>query len=110
MWLFVFWQGINDTTGAWNPFTTALGGEDGKKSIFPHLAFHADSTLALARTIFLYTVFTRGRKGQNLVKTGKPKSEASAGDQPAAEEQPRLVQSSIPAAQRARGGSAAKRR
>lgn len=81
MWLFVFWQGINETTGPWNPFTAALGGE-GATSIFPHLAFHADSTLALARTIFLYTVYTRGRTGKKAAAKAA-RAEEVAADEPA---------------------------
>ena len=77
MWLFVFWQGITQTTGYWNPFTAALGGE-GSTSIFPHLAFHADSTLALARTVFLYTVYTRGRATKSAAKGAAPHQEATA--------------------------------
>jgi hypothetical protein len=55
VWLFLFWQGITVIHGAWNPLTFS------GSTLFCHLAFHADSTLALARAVFLYTVYTRGR-------------------------------------------------
>lgn len=57
VWLYVFWQGVTVAFDGkpWNPFTFTGA------TLFCHLAFHADSTLALARTVFLYTVFTRGR-------------------------------------------------
>ena len=55
VWLYVFWAGVRSVHGEWNPLT--LTGS----RLFCHIAFHADSTLALARTVFLYTVYTRGR-------------------------------------------------
>ena len=58
MWLYVFWAGVRSVHGDWNPFTL-----HGSRP-FCHIAFHADSTLALARTVFLYTVYTRGRGGE----------------------------------------------
>ena len=60
VWLYVFWQGVTVAFDGkpWNPFTWTGA------SFFCHVAFHADSTLALARTIFLYTVWTRGRGGK----------------------------------------------
>jgi hypothetical protein len=58
VWLYVYWAGVESVHGPWNPFTLS-----GARP-FCHIAFHADSTLALARTVFLYTVFTRGRGGE----------------------------------------------
>jgi hypothetical protein len=74
VWLYVFYDGIRAASGAWNPFTTQL---PPSKSIFPHLAFHADSTLALARTIFLYTVYTRGRVARKGASAAVAAAEAA---------------------------------
>ncbi len=60
VWLYVFYIGIGKIHGPWNPLT--LQGS----TFFCHVAFHADSTLALARTLFLYTLYTRGREGKAL--------------------------------------------
>jgi hypothetical protein len=57
VWLYVFWQGITLVHGPWNPLLLRGG------NLFTHLAFHADSTLALARTVFLVTLYVRGRDG-----------------------------------------------
>lgn len=47
VWLYVYWDGTASRLGPWNPFT--LTGAN----FWCHSAFHADSTLALARTLFL---------------------------------------------------------
>jgi hypothetical protein len=60
VWLYVYWVGVTAVHGPWNPLTLT-----GSRP-FCHIAFHADSTLALARTVFLYTVYTRGRQASKV--------------------------------------------
>lgn len=47
VWLYVFWVGVTAQLGPWNPLLLQGG------NFWTHSAFHADSTLALARSIFL---------------------------------------------------------
>lgn len=51
VWMFVYWKGTAAVLGAWNPFTGSGA------NFWCHTAFHADSTLAIARMIYLYTLF-----------------------------------------------------
>lgn len=55
VWMYLYWIGIQQCWGPWNPFL--LTGAN----IWCHLAFHADSSLALARIVFLVTLITNGR-------------------------------------------------
>ena len=73
MWLYVFWDGVRSVHGEWNPLT--LSGS----TLFCHVAFHADSTLALARTVFLYTVYTRGREGEKAKAIGSGSGSSGGG-------------------------------
>lgn len=52
VWMFVYWKGTAAVLGAWNPFTGSGA------NFWCHTAFHADSTLALARMVYLWTLFT----------------------------------------------------
>jgi len=63
VWLYVFWQGTAARLGPWNPFTFEGA------NFWCHSAFHADSTLAFARMIFLFTLLTNGR-GSTKLKEG----------------------------------------
>lgn len=64
VWLYVYWWGVKLVYASFNPFTLSGG------NLFTHLAFHADSTLALARTVFLVTLAVRGRGGTGGWFTG----------------------------------------
>ena len=50
VWMFVFWRGTALVHGAWNPFL--LTGAN----FWCHVAFHADSSLAAARMLYLYSL------------------------------------------------------
>jgi hypothetical protein len=75
VWMYVYWQGrcsklnmfvkLNQLRsvlgmwaqhGPWNPLTLT-----GNVPVWCHVAFHADSSLALARTVFLVTIYYYGR-------------------------------------------------
>jgi hypothetical protein len=55
VWMYVFWQGVGAELGPWNPLT--LSGAN----FWCHVAFHADSSLAVARVMFLLTLGYKGR-------------------------------------------------
>jgi hypothetical protein len=50
VWMFIYWKGTAAVLGAWNPFTGTGA------NFWCHSAFHADSTLALARMVYLWTL------------------------------------------------------
>jgi len=60
VWLYVFWQGTAERLGPWNPFLFQGA------NFWCHSAWHADSSLALARMIFLGTLLTSGRGAKKL--------------------------------------------
>jgi hypothetical protein len=49
VWLYVYWQGTAAVLGPWNPLTFSGA------NFWCHSAWHADSTLALARFVYLLT-------------------------------------------------------
>jgi hypothetical protein len=49
VWLYVYWQGTAAVLGPWNPLTFSGA------NFWCHSAWHADSTLAIARFIYLLT-------------------------------------------------------
>lgn len=53
VWMFFFYIGTAELLGPWNPLTGSGA------NFWCHSAFHADSTLALARTLFLYESWTK---------------------------------------------------
>ena len=66
VWMYIYWHGVSAELGPWNPFT--LTGAN----FWCHAAFHADSTLAAARAVFLITLYTKGRgKARNGKKPAK---------------------------------------
>lgn len=50
VWLYYFWDGVGSQTGQWNPILFQGA------NMWCHSAFHADSTLALMRTVYLITL------------------------------------------------------
>lgn len=52
VWLYVYWKGTADILGPWNPLTFSGA------NFWCHSAWHADSTLAVARFIYLLTPST----------------------------------------------------
>jgi hypothetical protein len=60
VWLYIYWQGTAAVLGPWNPLTFSGA------NFWCHSAWHADSTLALARFVYLLTPSTRA---------GEPKKE-----------------------------------
>lgn len=57
VWLYVYWQGTAAVLGPWNPLTFTGA------NFWCHSAWHADSTLALARFIYLLT--PKNKKPEN---------------------------------------------
>jgi hypothetical protein len=55
VWMYLYWTGVKSMLGDWNPWIFSGA------NFWCHAAFHADSTLAIARTVFLYTLQTSGR-------------------------------------------------
>jgi hypothetical protein len=51
VWLYIYWAGVTAQVGPWNPLLFQGG------NFWTHSAWHADSTLALARTIFLLSLY-----------------------------------------------------
>jgi hypothetical protein len=55
VWMYFYWVGVTSVLGEWNPWTFSGA------NFWCHAAFHADSTLAIARSVFLVTLWTSGR-------------------------------------------------
>ena len=51
VWLYYFWDGVTSVWGPWNPFLFQGA------NFWCQSAFHADSTLAIMRTLFLLNKF-----------------------------------------------------
>ena len=62
VWMIVFVVGITARQGYFNPLTLQGG------NFWSHVAFHADSSLAIARAVFLLTLFVRGKPERGAAK------------------------------------------
>jgi hypothetical protein len=58
VWMIVYVQGISSRLGYFNPLTFYGG------NFWCHSAFHADSSLAVARTVFLYTLHGKNARSE----------------------------------------------
>lgn len=56
VWMYIYWEGTKDFYGYWNPLT-GFGA-----NFWCHSAFHADSTLAVARTWFLWESWAQQKR------------------------------------------------
>lgn len=62
VWMYLFWDGIRLALGDWNPLTFSGA------NIWCHIGFHADSSLAVARAVFLTTLLINGRPKVNKLE------------------------------------------
>lgn len=67
VWMWVYVQGVTDRLGYFNPLLFQGG------NFWCQSAFHADSTLALARAVFLFTLLFK-KKPSSVSGTGKKSS------------------------------------
>ena len=73
VWMLFYYLGVKHVLGPWNPlmFTGA--------NIMCHIAFHADSTLALARMVWLAVDYSNYKKGwKPQPASGRPARSSSS--------------------------------
>lgn len=72
VWMFLFWEGVTNVHGPWNPLL--LTGAN----FWCHAAFHADSTLAIARIVWLALISNLTTPSSNSGKVTLAKESAPA--------------------------------